>query len=416
MTVRPPIYLLFSIGCLAAGLSGQSLLESYGFGQPQPEADVVGQSMGGISVLPMVRGSSHYSLPASWHLIRRTQFQVGLTHNEVLPDGGGLYRRDVFQQAQFLAHQTNRAAFGVGMRPLTRVDLAMIDTTTGAQALGPDNLTFNQMRKLSGGMSAFRVGYSRRVTGELSLGLSLDFIFGTLNQLDTLIFTDWGSRNDLPLDLISKRRMEFTGKALGLSLLWDRGEDNRGFVGMQMQFPLNLDLITHSQSTGLAGESTIRQSGVGLPFEARIGYGYSLTASQLILAELGFSTLPAAHAHKQVFGRYLKRTGELRLGWSKTPPEGSEFQPGRFYYRVGFSYLAYYLSALNNAPSGVLNEFSLTAGVGFRSLPPRNRLDLAVQYGLRNGPWLELQEKFVRLSMSVTTGELWFMRPKKKWD
>ncbi len=58
---------------LTGNLGAQSFLEQYGFGQVQPEADVVGQGMGGITVLPMGLRNAHFSLPASWHRARRTK-------------------------------------------------------------------------------------------------------------------------------------------------------------------------------------------------------------------------------------------------------------------------------------------------------------------------------------------------------
>ncbi len=415
MTFKPTLRLILLCGSLVISLPGQSVLERYGFGQVQPVADVVGQGMGGISVLPIGRGKPNFALPASWYLVPKTRFQAGLRHNEVRPEAGGFLRRDFLQEVQFLAHLTNREAFGIGMRPLTRVDLLIRDTT-GTALLGEDSLRFNQQRRLTGGISAFRVGYSRRLNDQLSLGLSLDLIFGTITQADTATFTERDSRGDLPLELIGERRLEFTGKAIGLSLLWDKGAASRSVAGMQLQLPLNLAVIIHAQSTGMTSESMDRQKDVGLPYEARFGYAYSLSDDQLILGEIGFTALPDRHDHRKVFEQYLERTGEFRLGWSKTPREDVEIQPGRLYYRVGFSYRRYYLSGSNTEHSGGLNEFSLTAGIGFRSWPARNRLDLAVQYGTRSGSWPELQERFLHLSIGVTTGEMWFMRPKKKWD
>ena len=80
---------------LAGGLRAQSFLERYGFGQVQPEADVVGQGMGGITVIPMDFKSSHFSQPASWHRVRQTRLQIGLTHDGIEVDGGASYRRAI---------------------------------------------------------------------------------------------------------------------------------------------------------------------------------------------------------------------------------------------------------------------------------------------------------------------------------
>ena len=81
---------------------------------------------------------------------------------------------------------------------------------------------------------------------------------------------------------------------------------------------------------------------------------------------------------------------------------------------MGFYRKVYYLSALKNDP---LAEFAFSAGIGFRSRGFGHRVDLAIQVGRRDGLLDDVQfEDFYQLSVGVTTAELWFMRPNKRWD
>ena len=397
---------------LAGGLRAQSFLEQYGFGQVQPEADVVGQGMGGITVLPMGLNSSHFSLPASWHRTRRTKLQIGLIHNEIEVDGGGSFSRDALQHFQFLAHLTNRAAYGVVLRPLTRVDISIL--ATDSTDIGGSNLAYDQHRTISGGQSALTVGYSRRISSRLSLGLALDVVFGSLTQADTVLFIGSERRGDLFEQLVAEQRLEFVGKVLAISLLADQVGGSSGLLGFQLRLPLDLTIVTHTSNSVLSTGSQKRRLEAGLPLEARVGYGWSPAPNHLLATELGWSSLVKPNANNDlVFRRHIKKIYELRLGWSKVPVGAEKLDPTRLYYRVGFYYRTYYISRPNNVSLG---EIGLTAGLGYRSLPLGQRVDLALQLGRREAPSGMGEERFVNLSLGVTTGELWFLRPKKKWD
>lgn len=413
MTIfRRPIFIGVLI-YLTGNLGAQSFLEQYGFGQVQPEADVVGQGMGGITVLPMGLRNAHFSLPASWHRARRTKLQIGFVHNGIEVDGGGSFSRDALQHFQFLAHLTNRAAIGVVLRPLTRVDISFLDTT-GTIIIGDNNLAYDQHRTVSGGQSVLAAGYSRRINSRLSLGLALDVIFGTLAQTDTLtIFTGSERKGDLFARLIADQRHEFSGKVMALSLLADQVGIASGLLGIQLRLPLDLTIVKHSSNSSVRAGSQSQRLEAGLPLEARLGYGFSPAPDHLLAAELGWSLLAKPDSIDLVFGNHIERIYDLRLGWSKVPVGAEKLEPARLYYRVGFYYRRYYISRSNNESLG---EIGLTAGLGYKSLRPGHRVDFALQVGRRAAPAGIGEERFVSLSLGVTTGELWFLRPKKKWD
>ena len=92
-------------------------------------------------------------------------------------------------------------------------------------------------------------------------------------------------------------------------------------------------------------------------------------------------------------------------------PSGEEFiLPGRLDYRMGFYRREYYLSG---SRIGALSETAFSIGIGIRSVRFRHRLDLALQVGQRDSPLPDVsREDFYRVSIGVTTAELWFVRPK----
>ncbi|UCD38162.1 MAG: hypothetical protein JSW54_01365, partial [Fidelibacterota bacterium] len=126
------------------------------------------------------------------------------------------------------------------------------------------------------------------------------------------------------------------------------------------------------------------------------------------------SQLPKDAKHDLIFGRYLDATRTLRLGWSRVPRGDELFALGRLYYRMGFHKIDYYLSDLKKDP---VSELSFAFGIGVRSRSFGHRVDISIQIGRRDSLLPAVQtERFYGLSIGVTTAELWFIRPMKKWD
>ena len=405
------------IAVLVLGLAGpvvaQSGLELVGFGMIQPTPDVVSQGIGGITTVPGGTQEWLYSTPSTWHQIRATQLHVALAAGETRMGDLGTYNRAGPQNFQFLIHANRRTSYGIGIQPVTRVDLAMSDTTC-EYALGEDTLRYAQNRSSEGGISAFKLGFSRRIGPAVSLGVSLDVLFGYLAQSDELLFLDKGGQDDLFDYMIAGRRLEFSGQRLALSLLAAIPPKSKGWLGIKAVLPLTLKLIEVQNYYGLSRSNLVRHRGVGSPASIVVGYGMDIALKHRVMAEAGFSRLLKAAKNDMVFDQHLEATHSLRVGWSRIPSGDEAWFIGRLYYRMGFYRKVYYLSASENDP---LAEFAFSAGIGFRSRGFGHRVDFAIQIGRRDGLLTDVQfEDFYQLSVGVTTAELWFMRPNKRWD
>jgi len=411
--MKPPGYIWAAI--LVLGLvtpaAAQSGLELVGFGMIQPTPDVVGQGIGGIVTVPGGAEEWLYAAPSTWHRIRATQLHVALAAGETRLGDLGTYNRAGPQNFQFLIHANRRTCYGIGIQPVTRVDLALSDT--GEYTLGQDTLRYDQDRSSEGGISAFKLGFSRRIGPAVSLGVSLDILFGSLAQSDELRFSYKGDRDDLSDYMIAERRLEFSGQRLALSLLAAIPPKSKGWLGIKAVLPLTLKLIEVQNYYGLSRSNRLRHGGVGSPASIVVGYGMDIARKHRVMAEAGFSRLLKAAKNDMVFGKHLKATRSLRVGWSRIPSGDEAWFIGRLYYRMGFYRKVYYLSALENGP---LAEFAFSAGIGFRSRGFGHRVDFAIQIGRRDGLFEVQFEDFYRLSVGVTTAELWFMRPNKRWD
>jgi hypothetical protein len=393
-------------------LMAQSGLELAGFGlATSASSDVISQGIAGFTTVPEDETGWLYGSVASWQRIRGTQLHASVEATRSKLGDLGRYVRVNPQNIYFLLHANRRTSFGFGVQPMTRVDMGVlaIDSSFIAQ----DTLSYTQRRGSAGGLSSLRAGYSRKIKPSVSLGIALNVIFGSLTQRDTLNLQTTGTQA-LATSLRADRRLEFEGKTLELSLLADVTPKYNGELGILLTVPLALEAIENRTYIGQAVLNSIRHRNLQTPASLSVGYGRKIAGKQRLMSEFIFTRLLMEEANDLIFGRHIRTTRTLRLGWSRAPGDDEVLALGRLHYRMGFYYHDYYLSGLQNDP---LTEFAVSAGLGYRSPRFGHRIDFAIQLGRREGILTDAKEEnFFRISVGVTTAELWFVRPKKKWD
>ncbi|MQY64439.1 MAG: hypothetical protein GH143_09110, partial [Calditrichaeota bacterium] len=155
--------------------AAQSSLELAGFGMALSTPDVMSQGMGGIVTVPGGADEWLYAAPSTWHRIRATQLHAAMEAASSRLGDLGVFNRVGPQNFQFLIHANRRTSYGIGIQPVTRVDMTVTDTDS--VILFPDTLRYKTNRSFEGGLSAFSIGFSRRISPAVSLGVSLDILF-----------------------------------------------------------------------------------------------------------------------------------------------------------------------------------------------------------------------------------------------
>jgi hypothetical protein len=399
---------------LIVSAAAQSSLELVGFGAGLTSPSAQSQGLGGMMTIPAGQGEWLYSSAASWHRIRSTQLHASIEASGTDLGDLGTFTRIAPQNFHFLVHVNRRFSYGIGIEPVSRVDMTIHDSSGVFYGLPADTLRYAQYRSAIGGLSAFTVGFSRQIRPAASVGATMNILFGSLSQNDTLYFLDRGTRDDIFSALRAERRLEFNGYTLALSILADVPPKSRGHFGAHLVLPIALgarDVRTFSVSKPI---ETVSYRNIGSPASVTIGYGTQINELHRVMGEVGLSKLWQEEKHDLIFGRSLEGTRSLRIAWSRVPRGDESLAIGRFYYRMGFHWLDYYLSNLKNDP---LTEFALALGMGVRSPRFGHRIDISIQFGQRESSLADLRtERFYRLSIGVTTAELWFVRPKKRWD
>ncbi len=401
-----------AIVLMLSSVAAQSSLDLVGFGLVQSTPDIVGQGIGGITSVPPGMNQWLSTAPASWNRIRVTQLHAAFSTSRTHLNTSEFLAHTGLENVQFLIFVNQRTSYNISIQPVTRALITLSDTA-GVDTVGL-NVRYSHDQSFKGGISALKLGFSKRIGANVSIGANLDILFGALVQQDQLEFIQKGDL-EYPFNSFgSERRLEFNGHRLELGLLAGVPPQSRGELGINAIIPLRLKMIDVKFSSGLFKPDRILYRDIGTQADITIGYSVGVAEKYRILTEVELTRLVEDEGNDILFGRVLNRTQSFRVGFVRNPGEDEPLSIGRPYYRMGFSYTNYYLSGLINMP---LTEFGFSLGVGFQSQILGSRLDSAIKIGRRDGlPGKVQTEDFWRISVGVTTTELWFARPNKRWD
>ncbi len=400
-------------GLLWVWLPGQSQLELYGYGMRLGPSDISSRGMGGITIIPGSSSEPLYSNPASWYRADNTHLNIALGHSRTAISGNDDLYRTRFQGLNFIAHTNNRTAWGIGLEPYSRMNLAGQDTVDTVLDSG-DSLQYAERRISIGGISTLRMGYSRKIADNVSVGVNLLIQFGTITDRDTIAFLETGRWDDeLGTSLVSERRSEFSGKMLDLALLWDNPFERPGQLGLKMTWPLSLSAVNHTALPGIISESKQIYRDMVQPATFNLGFGYDLTARQRLAGEYSRMANFGADQGQELFSKTIERANAFRLGWTFYTTRTNAINTRKLFYRLGLKRESYYLYGSGNTP---WIETGITLGLGL-PYARSHRVDLSVELGSREDlNSLLPKEDFLIFSLGITTGELWFARQKKEWD
>ena len=358
---------------------------------------------------------------ASWYKARGTQLSAVFGSQTTTLDDAEQLRRTGLYEVQFLAHLNTKSAWGMYLKPSTRMNTSAF--FSDSVEYSPSNvLHYDATGRARGGITKFAVGYSSKLSDKLSLGVSAQFLLGTITRSDTISFTNLESRIDVASGLSAEQRTVFNGQTIALNVLYTGIPKTDGEVGFSIELPFGFDLNQvqryQVQLLGvrynLPDLPAVHYSKVGFPMTIKLGYGHPLRDDQRLISEISWSNLPAGNQNGILFDRYIDRQWTLRGGWSRFRREREESLFGRFDYRVGFYFTKYYLSPSNGDD---LSEKGLSLGLGYIFNRSGQRLDIAIIAGERSEMLPQLAaEKFYRITLALSTAEVWFARPKKKWD
>ena len=407
------LLLLLYANSLLAG-NGGSGYSRYGIGDIQYFVSGSGAGMGNVGLAVLSTSSINQFNPAAWTSLAQTRFSVG-----TLYEG---YSTTDAQQSGYFSNMNfngimlsipistaNGIVFGVGVIPYSTVNYSIKFDTSQA------GLDYTLGYEGEGGVSEAQVGLSANLGNDIHLGTKMNYYFGTLRHTISQTFTNTSVyTNGQDLRSVDTKGLGFTFGAVysGLASLLNFDKSRSLTLGLVATTTSYLSSSEEHQLTFSTSNltthdtETVRQAKITIPFCFGIGISYS-SNRYLLAGDMFYQTWSKFDAAGLVSlpGRNSRRLG---IGGELLPSKESSSKYGeRMAYRMGIYYNStYYL--IKGEP---INEIGITAGAGFPVFLD-TRLNIGAEYSLRGTTDQQLEkERIIRISFTLSGGELWFQHP-----
>lgn len=418
------IALLFFAGQARGQATISSPYSDYGVGLLEPGVFAFGRGMGGISQGMRSPVDVNVGNPASYSALRLTTFEAGLF-------GGvrGLTQGDISQTNHDFGLSYISLAFpvsskwgsSVGLMPFSNVGYRVVNETK----LDTTNVSY--INTGEGGLSQFYIGNSYAFSPNLSIGVNVAYLFGSIEQAWATEFPDnqFLYRNGKVVDAFRANGFRFTFGLQGGVKLSDEVRLTYGYTGtLKTNLNAHSDLLQYSYNSVDGIENLIDTTEVligadnklHLPASHKAGFTINSHGKWLFGADVsysdwgGFSRTSAYQPERAQ--RDLGKSLGLAAGFQYVPdPESVSSYLKLVNYRAGFNYQKMPVS-INGRN---INETSISLGLGMpflsRELNSYGKFNLGVEFGQRGtNDGSLIRERFAIFNVGITYSTRWFIK------
>lgn len=404
------VFFILQINILSQTGSGYSRI---GIGDVNYSTSAYGAGIGGLGV--SLSNNAFYDIvnPATWNQINRTRFNVDMSYSgSFLSQNGtsGFNGKAQFAglTLAFPVSDSNGATVSLGIVPYSSVSYNVSENVT---ALTQVNGSYQVIYKGDGGLSKAYVGTSYRLPFDLSLGATLNYYFGSIEYVATSEFISSDASNS---NYTRTYHPHGLGSNFGLvspdiSTLFHSDLISNMRIGVAAEYLGQLNTDTILTSTTTTRTDTIEEGNVKMKVPIRLMAGLSFSLDQKYSISLDFATQNwSNYAFNDVNSGDLRNASKLSVGFQYKPKQeigATSWQ--QIIWRAGFSYE----QTQYKVDGTGINQYSAAGGFSF-PMSQGNTFDLTVLYGSRGSSRPDLiQERFVKLNVGLSLGELWFVRP-----
>ncbi len=406
-----------------------SIYSRFGIGELQVFSSSQAEALGGNGVALRSLNYTNFSNPALWSDQVLTRVELGARFQTIESTGGpesdSRLTAGTFDGVQFsfpLLRQKLGVAFGFA--PVSRSNFrSRVQRTTDSSPFGDEELDYQVEFLGRGGLQKITGGMGYRFNDALSVGASLDYLFGTIESQRRTSFPAGNLRETVVTDGVRLTALTATlGSHLTLSDLL-RDDDNL-MVGAAVTLPTDLS----GERTRTIGESLDRDTvqtasggALDMPWTANVGLAYVPSSALTLTIDGSYAPWSQAESGLTSDGgvafsfptggtETLKDRWRISSGVEWRPAGDDSFQGflARTAYRLGVSYEQLYVS-----PNGRTTLDAVEARIGI-SLPTSisgTRIDLMGNVGRQGTTSQDLvQDTYYGISARVSIGERWFQQ------
>ncbi len=412
--------------CLSL-LVGQGTMNGFGLGHFYENQGITSAGNGLNSLVPGFQSNVSLSNPSTWHHLKYTHLSLSYSGDEnTISDLPLLNRYSGLSYASWIVPIKSKGSFGLALVPYADQRITLTDTDTTSFIAFDDTLNLLNSFDRSGGIMAFKVGTSYLTRKNLSVGLSLDMLFGSSRQNESIFFD--GS------SIIQTSRTRYSG-VLGEVFISFVLQEKINFFASVKQTLRDLDglytekhLFDDANGNGyhdygnpldfplpdsVSAKDEIRLLGIHKPEQFSFGIQSKLNKQTSISFELSsikdkgtisdYLTLP--------LDDWIDHSNDFKLSLVRFPNDISLNLVDKISIRTGLMYKSHTLAHSKT----VVSEVGGSLGFGFKFRAVGNQVDLNYYIGNRKYSDNYFKTEIIQqMQVGVSLGDLWFVKRRQK--
>jgi hypothetical protein len=410
--------------CLSLSVA-QGTMNGFGLGHFYDNQGITSAGNGLNSLIPGFKSNVSLSNPSTWHHLKFTYLSLSYSGDEnTILDLPLLNRYSGLSYASWIVPIKSKGSFGLTLVPYADQRITLTDTDTTSFIAFDDTLNLLSSFDRSGGIMAFKVGTSYLTRKNLSVGLSVDMLFGSSRQNESIFFD--GS------SIIQTSRTRYSG-VLGEVFISFVLQEKINFFASVKQTLKDLDgiytekhLFDDANGNGyhdygndfplpdsVSSKDEIRLPGIHKPEQFSFGIQSKLNKQTSISFELSsikdkgtisdYLTLP--------LDDWLNHSNDCKLSLVRFPNDISLDLVDKISFRTGIMYKSHTLALSNE----IISEVGGSLGFGFKFKVVGNQVDINYYLGNRKYSDNTFKTEIIQqMQVGVSLGDLWFVKRRQK--
>ena len=402
-------------------LVGQGTMNGFGLGHFYENQGITSAGNGLNSLVPGFQSNVSLSNPSTWHHLKYTHLSLSYSGDEnSISDLPLLNRYSGLSYASWIVPIKSKGSFGLALVPYADQRITLTDTDTTSFIAFDDTLSLLKSFDRSGGIMAFKVGTSYLIRENLSVGLSVDMLFGSSRQNESIFFD--GS------SIIQTSRTRYSG-VLGEVFISLALQERINLFASVKQALRDLDgiytekhLFDDANGNGyhdygndfplpdsVSAKNEIRLTGIHKPKQFSFGVQSKFNKQTSISFELcsikDNGTIPASLTLP--INDWIDHSNDFKLSLVRFPKDNSLDLVDKISVRTGLMYKSHTLHSKT-----IVSEVGGSLGFGFKFKAVGNQVDL--NYYLGNRKYSDKTEIIQQMQVGISLGDLWFVKRRQK--
>jgi hypothetical protein len=369
--------------------------------------------LGGLGVSVANENYLSFINPASLTKIKLTRVEFGANISGLFisdNSNNGFYSSGGFDgiSLAFPLSTTNGITLSMGLLPFSNVNYLNVETITPNGDLSERFVTTLEG---SGSLSKLFLGTSLKIPFDLSLGVTMDYYFGSLSYYSRIEFPNNISKRKSEFN--NKRRPAGFGSTIGIitpdiAKLFSSNTLSDFRLGFSVNLFSELSTDTLLIRTSVLGTDTLSNENVKMRLPTRIFAGMSFIVNKEYLFTFDYTAQKwTDYTFNGIKSSNLRDSYRYSFGIEHdNQNRGAGYYKEHIVWRLGVSYE----KTLYEFKGEDINQLAFYTGLSL-PLSLKNSLNLGLEYSIRGTTSSNLiKENRIKFSVGLSLGELWFVR------